>query len=158
MIRRPPRSTPLYSSAASDVYKRQITTIRETFESKSATRVTATDKRKHACGGRWPVLSFRDAGKKQNKNKTPKEKKKKGQTCAPGVHVDYRSVNSRPNAEGVNKTVNTPGVKRDFSTYAFPKIHFISSIPNATATLQRLSPLVGDRQQTTARPPVRGEG
>ena len=25
MIRRPPRSTPLYSSAASDVYKRQIT-------------------------------------------------------------------------------------------------------------------------------------
>ena len=24
MIRRPPRSTPLYSSAASDVYKRQI--------------------------------------------------------------------------------------------------------------------------------------
>src|SRR5660397_93123 len=25
MIRRPPRSTPLYSSAASDVYKRQVT-------------------------------------------------------------------------------------------------------------------------------------
>ena len=24
MIRRPPRSTPLYSSAASDVYKRQV--------------------------------------------------------------------------------------------------------------------------------------
>src|SRR5660398_195169 len=28
MIRRPPRSTPLYSSAASDVYKRQVTAIR----------------------------------------------------------------------------------------------------------------------------------
>src|SRR5674476_495246 len=27
MIRRPPRSTPLYSSAASDVYKRQANTI-----------------------------------------------------------------------------------------------------------------------------------
>eukprot|EP00826_Nyctotherus_ovalis_P002946 TRINITY_DN10592_c0_g1_i10.p1 TRINITY_DN10592_c0_g1~~TRINITY_DN10592_c0_g1_i10.p1 ORF type:complete len:136 (-),score=66.02 TRINITY_DN10592_c0_g1_i10:92-442(-) len=26
MIRRPPRSTPLYSSAASDVYKRQVST------------------------------------------------------------------------------------------------------------------------------------
>ena len=26
MIRRPPRSTPLYSSAASDVYKRQVDT------------------------------------------------------------------------------------------------------------------------------------
>src|SRR5660397_274459 len=28
MIRRPPRSTPLYSSAASDVYKRQDATVR----------------------------------------------------------------------------------------------------------------------------------
>src|SRR5660398_282051 len=28
MIRRPPRSTPLYSSAASDVYKRQLTVDR----------------------------------------------------------------------------------------------------------------------------------
>src|SRR5660397_172797 len=28
MIRRPPRSTPLYSSAASDVYKRQIVNMR----------------------------------------------------------------------------------------------------------------------------------
>ena len=28
MIRRPPRSTPLYSSAASDVYKRQISDFR----------------------------------------------------------------------------------------------------------------------------------
>src|SRR5665647_2513241 len=27
MIRRPPRSTPLYSSAASDVYKRQVTDV-----------------------------------------------------------------------------------------------------------------------------------
>src|SRR5674476_423766 len=27
MIRRPPRSTPLYSSAASDVYKRQVTGV-----------------------------------------------------------------------------------------------------------------------------------
>ena len=31
MIRRPPRSTPLYSSAASDVYKRQQTRITELF-------------------------------------------------------------------------------------------------------------------------------
>src|SRR5665647_3983431 len=29
MIRRPPRSTPLYSSAASDVYKRQVGAQRE---------------------------------------------------------------------------------------------------------------------------------
>eukprot|EP00826_Nyctotherus_ovalis_P037277 TRINITY_DN3389_c0_g1_i14.p1 TRINITY_DN3389_c0_g1~~TRINITY_DN3389_c0_g1_i14.p1 ORF type:complete len:109 (-),score=20.45 TRINITY_DN3389_c0_g1_i14:142-447(-) len=29
MIRRPPRSTPLYSSAASDVYKRQVLTLPE---------------------------------------------------------------------------------------------------------------------------------
>src|SRR5660397_296164 len=29
MIRRPPRSTPLYSSAASDVYKRQVFKVRE---------------------------------------------------------------------------------------------------------------------------------
>ena len=35
MIRRPPRSTPLYSSAASDVYKRQMlsqTALRVSFE------------------------------------------------------------------------------------------------------------------------------
>src|SRR5660397_147701 len=31
MIRRPPRSTPLYSSAASDVYKRQTKNIIEKF-------------------------------------------------------------------------------------------------------------------------------
>src|SRR5665647_2027696 len=29
MIRRPPRSTPLYSSAASDVYKRQVYAVRQ---------------------------------------------------------------------------------------------------------------------------------
>ena len=32
MIRRPPRSTPLYSSAASDVYKRQIVATPESRE------------------------------------------------------------------------------------------------------------------------------
>src|SRR5450759_1075209 len=32
MIRRPPRSTPLYSSAASDVYKRQIEHMRKALE------------------------------------------------------------------------------------------------------------------------------
>ena len=31
MIRRPPRSTPLYSSAASDVYKRQVYELVEWF-------------------------------------------------------------------------------------------------------------------------------
>src|SRR5660398_330290 len=31
MIRRPPRSTPLYSSAASDVYKRQVQGDREDY-------------------------------------------------------------------------------------------------------------------------------
>ena len=31
MIRRPPRSTPLYSSAASDVYKRQGYAVRDIF-------------------------------------------------------------------------------------------------------------------------------
>ena len=32
MIRRPPRSTPLYSSAASDVYKRQVNVLGLTFK------------------------------------------------------------------------------------------------------------------------------
>src|SRR5660398_282488 len=32
MIRRPPRSTPLYSSAASDVYKRQMITFEYRFD------------------------------------------------------------------------------------------------------------------------------
>ena len=32
MIRRPPRSTPLYSSAASDVYKRQVVSIIDTVQ------------------------------------------------------------------------------------------------------------------------------
>src|SRR5660397_163564 len=39
MIRRPPRSTPLYSSAASDVYKRQVpfaTTIWTTYPDTTA--------------------------------------------------------------------------------------------------------------------------
>ena len=192
--------------------------------SKFATRVTATDKREHACSGRWPVPFLRDDRKNNLRTKT-KSKNKKRQTCAPGVHVDDRSVNSRPNSEGVNKTVNTPGVKRDFSAYASPKIHFISSITDfsayaspkihfissinglhrtsdrsrafrcphrypterrqpphlrfhhgyrqreesrrrprheplnfSTPTIQRPSPLVGDRQRSTARPPVRGGG
>ena len=144
--------------------------------------MTATDKREHACGGRWPVPFLRDDGKNNLRTRT-KSKNKKRQTCAPGVHVDDRSVNSRPNSEGVNKTVNTPGVKRDFSAYASPKIHFISSIlppslqpsttrkkPPTTAT-QIASPEMqdthspapfppwwGGRLQTTARTPVRGEG
>src|SRR5665647_1150697 len=46
MIRRPPRSTPLYSSAASDVYKRQLfnheSPIRgETFVTRKITRAVA---------------------------------------------------------------------------------------------------------------------
>src|SRR5660397_124951 len=44
MIRRPPRSTPLYSSAASDVYKRQLTgctTARDWRQSSAAARADA---------------------------------------------------------------------------------------------------------------------
>src|SRR5665647_547604 len=44
MIRRPPRSTPLYSSAASDVYKRQL---RERGERLSLDLVRATEAGQH---------------------------------------------------------------------------------------------------------------
>src|SRR5665647_3956330 len=39
MIRRPPRSTPLYSSAASDVYKRQVETQEKEEKKKKATQI-----------------------------------------------------------------------------------------------------------------------
>src|SRR5660398_132367 len=39
MIRRPPRSTPLYSSAASDVYKRQLEAL---LRHRDATRLRVT--------------------------------------------------------------------------------------------------------------------
>src|SRR5665647_1723942 len=44
MIRPPPRSTPLYSSAASDVYKRQPTATCTTRSGRSSTRSTRTDR------------------------------------------------------------------------------------------------------------------
>ena len=133
--------------------------------SKFATRVTATDKREHACSGRWPVHFLRDDRKNNLRTKT-KSKNKKRQTCAPGVHVDDRSVNSRPNSEGVNKTVNTPGVKRDFSAYASPQIHFISSCctlrpsttrkkPPTPAT-RRTAPEAQDSHALTPFPPCGG--
>ena len=78
-------------------------------------------------------------GKNNLRTKT-KSKNKKRQTCAPGVHVDDRSVNSRPNSEGVNKTVNTPAVKRDFSAYASPKIHFTSSMKRFAQDSHALTP------------------
>src|SRR5660398_242642 len=48
MIRRPPRSTPLYSSAASDVYKRQLLDMLTpiylvTYEQTSALAIVAED-------------------------------------------------------------------------------------------------------------------
>ena len=102
-------------------------------------------------------------GKSNLRTKT-KSKNKKRQTCATGVHVDDRSVNSRPNSEGVNKTVNTPGVKRDFSAYASPKIHFISSTaanlptwsqsyPRPTASASLPSSISNRTASTTSPPP-----
>src|SRR5674476_248915 len=44
MIRRPPRSTPLYSSAASDVYKRQILVTGPTGSGKTTTLYTTLAK------------------------------------------------------------------------------------------------------------------
>ena len=40
MIRRPPRSTPLYSSAASDVYKRQIYRMKSILKNDGKTYVS----------------------------------------------------------------------------------------------------------------------
>ena len=39
MIRRPPRSTPLYSSAASDVYKRQVYDVADLYKTSLAVPV-----------------------------------------------------------------------------------------------------------------------
>src|SRR5660397_94704 len=43
MIRRPPRSTPLYSSAASDVYKRQVRDL-SSVETLGSASIICTDK------------------------------------------------------------------------------------------------------------------
>src|SRR5660398_56240 len=57
MIRRPPRSTPLYSSAASDVYKRQVTDpgspLHKTAELAGYRAVFLADPH---VGGRYSVL------------------------------------------------------------------------------------------------------
>src|SRR3546814_3376162 len=47
MIRRPPRSTPLYSSAASDVYKRQ--TCSSLIEPSSILRFESFEKGRYSC-------------------------------------------------------------------------------------------------------------
>src|SRR5660397_75663 len=58
MIRRPPRSTPLYSSAASDVYKRQgLETTRTLFSAVNPPSVaSSTDPRVLLFSQRYPQL------------------------------------------------------------------------------------------------------
>src|SRR5660398_298069 len=51
MIRRPPRSTPLYSSAASDVYKRQVSSLLVSCRVKLCPVESSRVVRHRPCGG-----------------------------------------------------------------------------------------------------------
>src|SRR5665647_3953989 len=55
MIRRPPRSTPLYSSAASDVYKRQVKTDHVLFIASGAFHVAKPSDLLPELQGRLPI-------------------------------------------------------------------------------------------------------
>ena len=80
MIRRPPRSTPLYSSAASDVYKRQVknsepSSVKEVNSEKVADKdkVASTEEQSKQPQRRKAIVFASSIAKKMDKERLEKE-------------------------------------------------------------------------------------